>query len=1301
MPSPAPFPEPSPALLVEALEPRIAPAALIDAAVPNSITAVTVGTPQLLIANQAGQPSTLSTSNVGGAYLLHVDAGAALVFTTDANGNGQFEFNEITGVALSAGARITLFTDVHGDIATNLDATGSGSFQLTDSDNNAANGRDGLRLLPGSVPNITLRSVTNADLNPSVPGETALNRIALSGYSIFGNIYVGGDLGVPGGGGGSPGAVNGLVIDTTGAALQVAKFTGAVGVQYFPGLTTPPSVGAVKTGTATSFQHLSFGNSFGAADITGELTAFTQAPNTHGGDIFGVRSPNNAPFSVNVIAAGDGGTGVGAQGGHGGNVSGVTFNGERGGYQVLAGNGGAGVSGGVGGSISAFSDLGSVTSLALLHSGDGGRGTLGAGGVAGTVNLGTVATVANLRVILGDGGDGLTLGGDGASQPQATVTPPESDVSLGIKVLSTTRDSFTFIDAPTGLPTATPQPGDRLATVLDPTTGQRVAVRAYDIGATRSVDFDGDGFSDALYTSSTPDQLVLVFGKDPAAVRVNPNDAPAQLNQRFGPGTAIDPSKTIFLDAPANPQGVVIADFNADGRPDVAVAGGDAGNFGGVRVYLNQIGDPVHNPINAPAFTGSPLGDHPFSDALHSNIPTLGGIAGADRNYVQSPVAIRNLVAGDFNGDGVLDLAYLGVYRTVTTAGISSQAVTAVLFGDTDSNRAYGNTHVTDQGTSYGHTFGNGYFYANPALPTDSPASRVQFSRSPGTSSPLAPQLIATSLVSDIPGASLRSNQPAPPGTFNVGQHDSLFVATAGARSVTEFAVILNQGAAVAQGGTIVTGPQAGLPAPSTALAHQPFTAGLTSELGANPAPDPDDTPDPADADPTTAGTARVALGRVDTNRDLATATATNLTLVAFTLADFTVLDYNRDGRADLVALSEAPAQFLVDLAGTKATPTPVATVPGSFNFTDNASPFTDTRDNRGISIGLSNNGRALRPTDDAGTSTPSALAIFTLGSNNTATVREGAFAATPTPANAPSGTPSASFFGFGSPASPVTTLGLGTFGADRTVISFDVFRSLSGPGLGVTGYQTLSPSQGDVRGDFLDFSFRGGVVLPTEIRITANGVEARSGDGGDALSGTGGKGGLIGGALNPTTTNPTGSVTVILPAYQAYRGAVSLRGGAGGDGFTGAGNGGDITGSVVRYAGAPTVLTSDAQIIAGAGGFAAGGTGGRGGDIAQVTVASGSRFQGGDGGGGLNGNRGGNIVGNTLGVPDATTTSIAAVAGNGGVGRINGGLGGSITNFRSQFLNVIGGVGGSLNYVAGSGGSGGGGTGEIGRAHV
>lgn len=1275
MPSPSLLEPAAPPVLVEALESRIAPAALIDAAVPNSIAAVTVGTPQLLDATHQGQPTTLATSNVGGSYLIHVDAGAALVFTTDHNGNGQFEFNEITGIALSDGARVTLFTDVHGDVATNLQPTGSGSFQLTDSDNDVANGRDGLILLPSNVPNITLRSVTNADLNTNVPGETAVNRLALSGYSIFGNVYVGGDLGVAGVGANHVGAVSGLVIDTSGAGLQAAKFNGFVGVQFFPGLTTPPSVGSIKAGTAASFGHLTFGNSFGNSDVTGELLAFTQAPSTHGGDISGIHGANNAPFSVNVLAAGDGGKGVGGAGARGGNVTDVTFNGETGGYQVLAGNGGAGVTGGVGGSVTDFSDLGSITSLALVHSGDGGRGNLLGGGGAGTVSLGTVSTVANLRVLLGSGGDGLTLGGAGPSQSQATITPPEGQVPLGIQVTSTTRDAFTFLDSLSGQPTANPQPGDKLATVLDPGTGQMVAVHAYDIGATRSVDFDGDGYSDAIYTSANPDQLVVLFGQAPGSDTANFLDTPAQFAQRItvaprGGGTVIDPSKTIFLDAPFGVGAVTIADFNADGRPDIAVAGGDVGSFGGINVFLNQVHDTVHNPVNGRIFTSNPLGDRPFSDALHSVIPTLpnryvGLPVETQGNFFQSPVAITNLAAGDFNGDGVLDLAYVGTYRTIVGGGVGLQAVTAVLFGDTDANRSYGAGHVTDQGVDYGHRYGNGFFYANPALPTDAPASRVQFSASPGPIVTSGPQLIATSLVSDTPGASLRVNQPAPLGTFNAGQHDSLFVAATGA-GITEFVVDFNRG---------VTN--------NLALAHQPFRAVLSTEL---PIPD------------TGRGFGTLGLGQVDTNRLLSTVDRTtgalipNVTLVDASLQAFTILDFNNDGSADVAASSGDPAQFILQFTGPGNT-APIPTSPNAYKFTDASTPFSNPPDMR---VRLENRGfpgtaLALKPTDAGSTS--AGLALFQLGA-----VAEGFSSRGGQMANPPSGTLNPDFFTFAVPLG--STVQLNTRGGDATVVSFDLYRTLSGQNQrdSDVGFQALSASKGNAANDFLDFSFRGGFVRSTDLSLTANGVEIRGGDGGSALGfGNGGQGGTIGGTLSVTGASPTGSVTVVLPAYVAYTGEVTLRAGDGGAGFTGAGNGGDIVGAAVRYAAGVTVLTSDAQLIAGTGGFATGGTGGRGGDISQIAVASGSFFRAGTGGGGLNGNRGGNITGNTLGIPDTTDSTVTALAGDGGVGRVNGGFGGSVTNFRGQFLNIIGGTGGLLNYVAGDGGAGGGGTGGAG----
>jgi hypothetical protein len=73
---------------------------------------------------------------------------------------------------------MTLFVDIHGDIVTNLNS----DFTLTDSDNNAENGRDGRVLLNNSIEKIELRSIRQDDLaattNPS-------DRLALSTYSIF------------------------------------------------------------------------------------------------------------------------------------------------------------------------------------------------------------------------------------------------------------------------------------------------------------------------------------------------------------------------------------------------------------------------------------------------------------------------------------------------------------------------------------------------------------------------------------------------------------------------------------------------------------------------------------------------------------------------------------------------------------------------------------------------------------------------------------------------------------------------------------------------------------------------------------------------------------------------------------------------------------------------------------------------------------------------------------------------------------------------------------------------------------
>src|SRR5450432_2609045 len=91
--------------LIEPLEQRIAPALA-------GFTSVVAGSALLLQAgtNHAG----LATSISGGIPLIYVTQGQALVFTTDLNGNGQVDFNEITGIAAGNGLKMISFVDIHG-----------------------------------------------------------------------------------------------------------------------------------------------------------------------------------------------------------------------------------------------------------------------------------------------------------------------------------------------------------------------------------------------------------------------------------------------------------------------------------------------------------------------------------------------------------------------------------------------------------------------------------------------------------------------------------------------------------------------------------------------------------------------------------------------------------------------------------------------------------------------------------------------------------------------------------------------------------------------------------------------------------------------------------------------------------------------------------------------------------------------------------------------------------------------------------------------------------------------------------
>src|SRR5207237_121682 len=143
-----------------------------------------------------------------------------------------------------------------------------------------------------------------------------------------------------------------------------------------------------------------------------------------------------------------------------------------------------------GGSIINFQDLSSETGEVLIQSGDGGRATSGAGGSGGTIGFGTMNVNGGVSIKLGNGGDGFTSGGNGASLAKGTFSTPEGNPDHVLTIVGTTHDvghnPFTGISFN--------QSGD--PNLIDPDTGKPYTQGQ--IGRTRVIDFNHDGLGDTV-----------------------------------------------------------------------------------------------------------------------------------------------------------------------------------------------------------------------------------------------------------------------------------------------------------------------------------------------------------------------------------------------------------------------------------------------------------------------------------------------------------------------------------------------------------------------------------------------------------------------------------------------------------------------------------------------------------------------------------------------------------------------------------------------------------------------------------
>lgn len=1169
---------------IEILEQRIAPAGLIN---ENGFRPAQPNTPLLL---HAGEGLTTGAGGGAGNYLLYVEKGSAMIFTTDLNGNGVVDFNEITGISAGDGLRLISFVDIHGDIVTNLRADGT----LSDSDNDSSNndsrlGGDGRVLLNSTIEKIEMRSVRASDF--AVTPDTDLNgdgevdqsylqqRLVLSTYSIFGNVIAGKGFGVTGGG---------LLIDAAGKQLQQDTFTaGNTSPDYFIDFKT--SIGSILTGTAGSGRYFSFGTTRGD-DVEGRLGNFHPAVGQNGGDIIGVKAASIATeFNLHSLETGNGGVGA-----RGGNIQDIQLNGDDvGGYRLIAGNGGRGTTGGAGGGILNYSDLGSVTGTVILQTGNGGQGTTGGGGNGGLATFGEVNVSANLRITLGNGGDGFSSGGNGAGIGAAAILTPEGAVPYGVNLI--------------GL--ATDRPGN-LSGPLDPT----VTPDHDRIGTTIPIDFNQDGVGDFVYTTNAPNQLVVVLGNPDALKGENP-----LVWGYDGFGNAL--YNKVYLDGTANAESVVVADFNGDGRQDIAVASNTDGAFDGITVYLNKFEDIAAGED----FDGDGQADFlGFELGIHSALPSLYSLETslhASPGYRRAGINVSDITAGDFNGDGITDLAVVATYYGFgATGGLNPDQVILIMNNDSEDG-----------------TVGTGRFYADfgekagpggvPAARFNQPFIRVGINMGPGeimieASKPNA--IKAGTTADDVDFIYVAGNDDGVGGKINV--YDPRSTASKG-------------------------------------------TAGSVVQS--------------------------IYIGSVDTNRDLQQGTSQNVTeSIKTTLRDFTVLDINGDGRADVAVLTEVPVGFIIGLVQNPA---------GQLQISTNVKPAPTEPDNqnsgiflgdKGFEVGASAFGIRAYDQDRDGRYDD----VLVLNYSSTTVTQDlhvisfSGGVSTPLPYNQ-------------NAKLHATYSSIHEEGRDNSITAFDAVAINTGASGGLRSHMlaAINPTKvPDIGAAAIEFWPAGPGILPSlDMDLTDNGVAIQTGSGGDALAGKGGTGGVLGGALvTKRTTDPltgivstdlVGAVSITLPENETYAGEVRLFTGSGGNGFTSGGSGGNINGVTLRYATTDGGILhhSFVTIVAGDGGNGLSGAGGTGGSITASSIQSGVTYVAGDGGQGSTGGDGGSVIGNgKKGFFDTQYNGITVSAGNGGVGIKKGGNGGAITNFAPEFISSTGFAGGSYTLIAGSGGS-------------
>jgi len=365
--------------LLEALEPRIAPATLIAGGTGKDFSA-----PEFVATSSPSADAAISSffgpSSTGNYYItlnpgdtirfdhdndattpaqdwFQLKGGKAIAFFLD-DGDGQIEKNELTGLSLGGAASISINGDVDGDILTNLDAKGT--------------------------------FLGNPLGDPSKSFITALTTTG----TINGNVLSGGNI-------------LKLTADSVTGEHGIFAGTAASGIDFSLGGKTTVGAGNSLFDPAK----VKAGASISNVTINGDIDTIRSGDGSlsgAGGSISGITIHGN----IKTITAGNN-----FENGTGGNVADIVIYGDT--YTIAAGFGGGNSAGG---NISNIKLLAEKNDL-LIYAGNGGTGTEanGHGGSGGKISGVEIQSASNT----GSGGGGIDIkageGGGGGSVEKVTV----------------------------------------------------------------------------------------------------------------------------------------------------------------------------------------------------------------------------------------------------------------------------------------------------------------------------------------------------------------------------------------------------------------------------------------------------------------------------------------------------------------------------------------------------------------------------------------------------------------------------------------------------------------------------------------------------------------------------------------------------------------------------------------------------------------------------------------------------------------------------------------------------------------